>query len=106
MNKNVTYSDPEGSFTWINPISVQRKYPIPPADHEEAIRLFEGYPDFEKLHEVSELEGGTANVQDAVRSGLKRSTTPRESLAANARQKETGAVRPRRELQKFPKRRP
>ncbi len=51
MNKNVTYSDPKGSFTWINPISVQREYPIPPADHEEAIRLFEGHPDFERLRE-------------------------------------------------------
>lgn len=49
MHKDFTYSNPEGSCTWINPIPVQREYLVPPADHEEAIRLFEGHPDFEKL---------------------------------------------------------
>jgi hypothetical protein len=76
MHKDFTYSDPEGSFTWINPISVQREYLVPPADHEQAIELFREHPDFEKLlaayREASEPEAGATNVQDAVRSGLKR----------------------------------
>ncbi|QIN77357.1 hypothetical protein GBA65_01210 [Rubrobacter marinus] len=76
MHKNFTYSDPEGSFTWINPVTVQREYLVPPSDHEEAIGLFREHPDFEKLRaaykEASEPEGGATNVQDAVRSGLKR----------------------------------
>lgn len=76
MHKDFTYLDPEGSFTWINPISAQREYLVPPADREEAIRLFEGHPDFEKLRrayrEAGEPEAGATNVQDAVRSGLKR----------------------------------
>ena len=76
MDKNFTHSDPEGSFTWIHPVSVQREYIVPPDDHEAAIRLFEGHPEFERLRKVyweaSEPEGGATNVQDAVRSGLKR----------------------------------
>lgn len=84
MHKDFTYSDPEGSFTWINPVSVQREYLVPPADHEEAIRLFEASPDFEKLlrvyREASEPEGGATNVQDAVRSGLKRVEDTAEAI--------------------------
>ncbi len=74
MHKNFTYSNPEGSFTWINPISVQREYLVPPSNHEEAIGLFREHPDFEKLLEAyrEASEGGATNVQDAVRSGLKR----------------------------------
>lgn len=76
MRKDFTYSNPEGSFTWINPVTVQREYIVPPADHEEAIGLFKEHPDFEKLVEAyrdaSEPEAGATNTQDAVRSGLKR----------------------------------
>ena len=76
MHKDFTYSDPEGSFTWINPVTVQREYIVPPADHAEAIELFREHPDFENLlkayREASEPEAGATNVQDAVRSGLKR----------------------------------
>ena len=84
MDKDFTYSDPEGSFTWINPISVQREYLVPPDDHEEAIRLFEEHPDFDRLlrayREASEPEGGATNVQAAVRSGLKRGEDTAEAF--------------------------
>lgn len=84
MHKNFTYSDPEGSFTWINPISVQREYLVPPDDHDEAIGLFKEHPDFEKLlrayREASEPKGGAMGVRDAVRSGLKRVEDTAEAL--------------------------
>ena len=84
MHKDFTYSDPEGSFTWINPVSVQREYLVPPSDHEEAIGLFKEHPDFEKLlrayREASEPESGATNVQDAVRSGLKRVEDTAEAI--------------------------
>ena len=55
---------------------MQREYLVQPDDHEEEIRLFEEHPDFDRLlrvyREASEPEGGATNVQDAVRSGLKR----------------------------------
>ena len=93
MDKNFTYSDPEGSFTWINPISVQREYFVPPADHEEAIRLFQGHPDFQHLlkayREAMEPEGGATNVQDAVRSGLKRVEDTAEVIRKKREEKES-----------------
>ena len=93
MNKDFTYSGPGGSFTWINPISVQREYFVPPADHEEAIRLFEGHSDFEKLlwayHDAKEPEGGATNVQDAVRSGLKRVEDAAEAIRKEREAKES-----------------
>lgn len=49
MHKNFTHSDPEGSFTWIHLVSVQREYFVPPNDHDEAIALFKEHPAFEKL---------------------------------------------------------
>ena len=90
MHNDFTYSDPEGSFTWINPISMQREYLVPPNDHEEAIRLFREHPEFEKLLKAyrgaSEPERGTTSVRDAVRSGLKRV----EDTAEPSRDREAG----------------
>lgn len=103
MDKNFTYSDPEGSFTWIHPVSVQREYLVPPADHEEAIGLFREHPDFERLlavyRKASEPEGGATNVQDAVRSGLKRvedaaEAIRREREAAREDEKDRGGKAP------------
>lgn len=84
MDKNFTYSDPEGSFTWINPVSVQREYFVPPSEHEEAIKLFEEHPDFQRLlrvyREASKPAGGATNVRDEIRSGLKRVEDAAEAI--------------------------
>lgn len=103
MHKNFTHSDPEGSFTWIHPVSVQREYFVPPDDHDEAIKLFREHPDFEKLRqayrEAYEPQGGTTDIRDAVRSGLKRvedaaETIRREREARGEDKKDRGAQAP------------
>ena len=77
MHKNFTHSDPEGSFSWISPITGTREYIVPPTSHEEAISLFRDHPRFGEL-EAAYWEGtrqpneGVGIDRNRVRSGLQR----------------------------------
>jgi hypothetical protein len=82
--KDFTFSDPEGKFSWINPVTRQREYIVPPPSHKEAIALFQDHPRFRELEEA--YWEGTKQSADGVgvgwgriRSGLQRVEDTAES---------------------------
>jgi hypothetical protein len=83
--KDFTFSDPEGKFSWINPMTRQREYIVPPPSHEEAIALFRDHPRFGELEEAywegtrQESAYGVGAGRDRIRSGLQRVEDTAES---------------------------
>ena len=82
--KDFTFSDPEGKFSWINPVTRQREYIIPPPSHEEAIALFRDHPRSGELEEAywegtEQSAYGVGAGRDRIRSGLQRVEDTAES---------------------------
>ena len=77
MHKNFTQSDPEGTFSWISPMTGTREYIIPPKSHEAAVSLFMDHPRCAEI-EAAYWEGTRQPNEevgldrDRVRSGLQR----------------------------------